>query len=56
MSKALALSILPAMFWIPIAFARDPRQKRGLRKVVTWFAVYSAIYVVLILYVVPRLG
>jgi hypothetical protein len=56
MSKAISLSILVAMFWIPIAFARDPRQKRGLRKVIKWFAIYCAVYVFLILYIVPRLG
>ncbi|MGA7124316.1 MAG: hypothetical protein WBY94_29715 [Polyangiaceae bacterium] len=56
MGKALSLSILIAMFWIPIFYAGEPRQKRGLRKVVTRFAVYCAIYVVLILYVAPRLG
>ena len=56
MSKAISLSILVAMFWIPIAFARDPQPRRGLRKVVKWFSIYCAIYVVLILYFVPRLG
>lgn len=56
MGKAILHSILVAMFWIPIAFAREPLPRRGLRKVVKWFAVYCAIYVVLVLYVAPRLG
>jgi hypothetical protein len=56
MSKVLSMSILAAMFWIPLYCARDVRPRRGLRRAVRWFSIYCAIYVLLILYVVPRLG
>ena len=56
MSKAITLSILLAMFWIPIACARDPKPHRGLRKTTRWFSAYCLIYVVFVLYVAPRLG
>ena len=56
MAKAISLSILAAIFWIPIAFAREPQPRRGLRKVVKWFAIYCAIYVFSVLYIAPRLG
>ena len=56
MGKAISHSILLALFWIPIAFARDPKPQRGLRKTLRWFSIYCVIYVLLVLYVAPRLG
>ncbi|HEY1958240.1 MAG TPA: hypothetical protein VGH28_21635 [Polyangiaceae bacterium] len=55
MAKALVLSILVMSFAIPIFFARDRREKRGLRRTLIAFGVFCAIYVFLVLVVAPRL-
>ncbi|HZU82173.1 MAG TPA: hypothetical protein VE987_04620 [Polyangiaceae bacterium] len=55
MSKSILTSILAATFLIPLVFARDPQPRRGLRKVVRWFAAYCVLYVFAILYVMARL-
>jgi len=54
MRKFLVMSILIAIFWIPIAVQR--KQGKNADKLVRKrFAIYTAIYVFIILYVVPRL-
>lgn len=55
MAKALVLSILAMTFAIPIFFARDKREKRGLRRTLIVFGVFCAIYVFGVLVVAPRL-
>lgn len=55
MAKVILLSLVAMTFAIPIFFSRDKREKRGLRRAVVAFSVFCAIYVVLVLVVVPRL-
>ena len=55
MGKLIVFSILGATVIIPLAYARDVRAKRGLRKTVTAFAVYCTLWVLLTLFVAPRL-
>jgi hypothetical protein len=54
MAKALILTILGMTFAIPIFFARDAREKRGLRRTILAFGVFCAVYVAIVLFVVPR--
>jgi hypothetical protein len=54
MSKAILLSMVAMTFAIPIYFARDKREKRGLRRALLAFGVFCAVYVFLVLFVVPR--
>lgn len=55
MRKFLLLSILLTTFVFPMRAARDPSAVRGLRRAVVQMAIYVCVYVVAILYVLPRL-
>jgi hypothetical protein len=55
MRKLILMSILIATFWIPIAAAREDNPFRALRRVRKRFAVFCVIYVLSILYLLPRL-
>jgi len=55
MKKAIVMSILVATFWIPLVAARDPKPSRGLQKVRKWTAAFCVLYVLSVLYLLPRL-
>ena len=55
MRKLLVMSIMLGTFWIPIAAARHPSVRKGLEIVKKRFYLFCVIYVLTILYVVPRL-
>jgi hypothetical protein len=55
MKKIVLMSILVAIFWIPVTAARDSQPYRGLRNVRKRFAVFCVAYVITVLYVMPRL-
>jgi hypothetical protein len=54
MGKALILSVVVMTFAIPIFFSRDARAKRGLRRTVVAFGLFCAVYVLVLLFVLPR--
>jgi hypothetical protein len=56
MRKALVMSILIGIFWIPLAAARKSTVSAGIPLVRKRFAIFCIIYVLTILYIVPRLG
>jgi hypothetical protein len=56
MSKFLLMSVLLVTFLIPLrAAARAPNLRQGLRLVQKQFLVFCVVYVITILYVLPRL-
>ena len=55
MEKAIVLSMVAMTFAIPIFFAREGREKRGLRRTLLAFGLFCVVYVVLVLVVAPRL-
>jgi hypothetical protein len=55
MRKLILMSVLVATFWIPIAAAREENPLRALRKMKKRWYIFCAIYVISILYVIPRL-
>ncbi|HEX6273620.1 MAG TPA: hypothetical protein VFZ53_11275 [Polyangiaceae bacterium] len=55
MKRFLIMSVLFATFWIPLALARKEGSLRALRSVQKRFLVFCAVYVVTILYVLPRI-
>jgi hypothetical protein len=56
MRKALIMSILVATFWIPLAAASKSSLQSGIPLVRKRFTIFCVIYVLTILYIVPRLG
>ena len=55
MRKLLLMGLLIATFWIPIAAARNPNPREGLRKVRKWWAWFCAAWIFAILYIIPRI-
>ncbi len=56
MKKLMLMSVLIATFWIPLAVAaRSPDVRRGVRRVQTGFFWFCVVYVVSVLYIMPRL-
>jgi hypothetical protein len=55
MRKLLVMSILFATFVVPMRAARDRSALRGLRRALVVVSLYAAAYILLIVYVVPRL-
>jgi hypothetical protein len=56
MGKLLLISIVLATFVLPLRAARDPEPVRGLRRAVVGMAVFVFLYVLGIVYILPRLG
>lgn len=54
MHKLLLMSILIATFVLPMRAARDSSAVRGLRRTVVGMTFAVAIYVLLLIYVIPR--
>jgi hypothetical protein len=54
MAKLLMMSIVIAMFAIPIVAARDRRPSIGLRKVVIWTLVFNVWYLFASLFILPH--
>lgn len=55
MQKFLLLSLLVATVVIPMQTAKDRSARRGLRRTLLWMAVFNAVYLFSIIYVLPRL-
>lgn len=56
MQKLLLLSLVLAIIMIPLQAARHESAIVGLRRTVLGLMAWIAIYVVAIVYIVPRLG
>lgn len=56
MKKLVLMSVLIATVWIPLALAaKYPDARSGARKVQKRFFVFFTLYVLTVLYVLPRL-
>lgn len=55
MAKLLLISIVIMTIAIPMRASRDPSPTRGLRRAVLWFAGFNLLYLIGIIYVLPRL-
>jgi hypothetical protein len=55
MRKFLIMSILVVTFALPILSARRPPRKGEIRKLRKQFAIWCAIYVLTVVYIVQRL-
>jgi hypothetical protein len=53
--KLLLLSMLIATFVLPMRAARDASAVRGLRHAISSMSIFVAIYVLLLIYVIPRI-
>ena len=56
MPKLLLISVLLATIALPMRAARHPSPRLALRRAVGWVAGWFAVYLVLVLYVLPRLS
>ena len=56
MGKGILLSILISLFFFPFWFSRDPSPVRGLRRALVGFAIAVAMYVIAIVYILPRVS
>lgn len=56
MAKLVLLSLLAATALIPMLTARDAKPKRAFRRTIVWMCVFNAVWMVLVLYILPRLG
>lgn len=56
MNTFILLSIVLAGIALPIRAAKDPEPRRGLRRAAYAMAAFTALYVAVVLYVLPRLG
>jgi hypothetical protein len=55
MQKLILISILLADVVIPIWAARDPNAIRGLKKALFYMCIFNAMYLLLVMFVYPRL-
>lgn len=55
MQKFLLLSLLIGTVVIPMRTAKDRSARRGLRRTLLWMALFNAVYLFSIIYVLPRL-
>jgi hypothetical protein len=51
----MLMSILIATLWIPIALARKPDARRTVKRVQKQYLIFCVIYVIMVLYIMPRL-
>jgi hypothetical protein len=56
MAKLVLLSLLAATALIPIVTARDPKPMRAFRRNLAWMCAFNAAWMILVLYILPRLG
>lgn len=56
MAKLVLLSLLVATGLIPFLAARDKKPRRGFRRAIFWTCVFNAVWMVLVLFILPRLG
>jgi hypothetical protein len=56
MAKLVLLSLLAATALIPMLMARDGRPKRAFRRTVVLMCVFNAVWMVLVLFILPHLG
>ena len=55
LKKVILMSIVFVPIWMAVTAARQPQPRRALRGMLKRFFVYCAVYVVTILYILPRL-
>jgi hypothetical protein len=55
MQKLILISIILVDVLVPIWAARDPSPLRGLKKALFYMCICNAIYLVLVMFVYPRL-
>jgi hypothetical protein len=55
MRKLILVSILFAMVVVPMRAATDPSPKRGLRRTLVGLAAFNVLYLLAVLYILPRL-
>ncbi|MEO7035148.1 MAG: hypothetical protein ABI548_14620 [Polyangiaceae bacterium] len=56
MQKLVLLSVIIASLVIPIRATHAKNAKQGLKKALVQMAIFNLIYLILVLYVYPRLG
>ena len=54
MIKALPFSIVLATFILPFWIAENPRPKRSLKRLQSWFVIAVVVWALLCLYLYPR--
>jgi hypothetical protein len=55
MQKLILISILFADVLIPLWAARDPNAIRGLKKALFYMCIFNAMYLLLVMFVYPRM-
>jgi hypothetical protein len=53
--KFILISILLATIILPMRAARDASPARGLRRTVMWVMTFNLMYLIALLYILPRL-
>ena len=53
--KFILVSILLATIIVPMRAARDESPARGLRRTVLWMMTFNLMYLIALLYILPRL-
>ena len=56
MQKLILISILFVDVFVPLWAARDPNAIRGMKKALFYVCIYNVIYLLLVMFVYPRLG
>ncbi len=56
MQKLILISIIFAYVVIPMWAARDPDAIRGMKKALFFVCAYNVVYLLLVMFVYPRLG
>lgn len=56
MAKLILLMLLGATAVIPFLTARDEKPRRAFRRTILWMCVFNAVWMTLVLFVLPRLG
>jgi uncharacterized membrane protein len=54
MGKAILISIVVALIAIPILAARDGNARRGLKRALLGWVVFTCVYALLLAFVLPR--
>ena len=55
MAKLLLFSVVIMMLAGPVVASRDANERRGLRRVLTFIALYNIFYLFAVRYIYPRL-
>ena len=56
MAKLVLLSLLASTALIPMLTTRDTLPRRALRRTVVWMCIFNAVWMVLVLFILPRMG